>query len=126
MYALLMREPWNMPRESIARLTDWQKVNLIFRPGDPHEAKQGVYWPVPDYDPERACDPEGMPRPRVGEVKGSSFHEVVYWYYRTYCGMRDRAAMRERLHQDYPDYRGLDGIDNGDGTASYPGAENGR
>ena len=32
----------------IDELDDWQVVNVYFRPGDPDQAENGVYWPVPD------------------------------------------------------------------------------
>lgn len=111
-----MREPWHLSKKKIARLTDWDIVNLIMRPGDAAAAKKGYYWPLPDWDPDVVDDEF----PQVGvTAEAPSFKAAVLGWYRDHAGMRDQAEMEARFHRDYPSYSR---VKDGDGQADYPDA----
>lgn len=82
-----------MSKAAIADLTDWDVVNILFRPGTAEARKKGYYWPAPVWVPEK----------NEGFGVWTDFKAAALYAYRE-LGMTDSAEMEARFQRDYPGY----------------------
>lgn len=104
-----MRKPWGLRRAELRDLDDWYVVNVLLRPGEEQQAKDGAYLPV-------AMALTAEEQAGRQNLKGANFKEMFIELWRSWGDTA--AAAQERWLRWLEDNPGVDRASCGETAAA--------